>query len=90
MDNQEELKPQNKSSFPDDSDFIKNIDKYVEFLAFCRWYGDLFLDLITPSSGGIKLGLDQRIFLRILTRFPSAYIVFPRGCLTMPLHTFSR
>lgn len=72
-------KPQNFSSFPDDSDFIKNIGNYITFLAWARWFPDLFLDLITPKSGSIKLGLDQRIFLRILVRFPRAYIVFPRG-----------
>lgn len=35
--------------------------------------------MITPKSGSIKLGLDQRVFLRILVRFPRAYCVFPRG-----------
>lgn len=42
-------------------------------------FPDLFLDLITPTSGGIKLGLDQRVFLRCLIRFPNVYAVFPRG-----------
>lgn len=72
-------KRKNYSSFPDDSSFIQNIDKYVEFLAWARWNYDLFLDLITPASGGIKLGLDQRVFLRCLARFPRVYAVFPRG-----------
>lgn len=69
----------NNSSFPNDSAFYQNIHKYVEFLAFVRQYPDLFLDMITPKSGGIKLGLDQRVFLRVIMRFPRAYCVFPRG-----------
>ena len=71
--------PKNYSSFPDDSSFIQNIDKYVEFLSWARWNPDLFLDLITPTSGGIRLGIDQRVFLRCLSRFPRVYAVFPRG-----------
>ena len=75
----ESVEVKNHSSFSEDSSFIQNIAKHVEALAFFRWYADLFLDLITPKSGGIKLGLDQRVFLRVLTRFPRAYCVFPRG-----------
>lgn len=40
---------------------------------------DLFLDLITPETGGIRLDLDQRVFIRVLVRFASVYGVFPRG-----------
>lgn len=40
---------------------------------------DLFWDLITPETGGIRLDLDQRVFLRSLARFTSTYGVFPRG-----------
>lgn len=40
---------------------------------------DLFLDLITPETGGIRLDLDQRVFLRALFRFLRVYGVFPRG-----------
>jgi len=35
--------------------------------------------LITPETGGIRLDLDQRVFLRSITRFISVYGVFPRG-----------
>lgn len=56
-----------------------NLDKWVDFLSWCRWNYDLFLDLITPSSGGIRLDLDQRVFLRSLSRFYRCYGVFPRG-----------
>ena len=40
---------------------------------------DLFLDLITPETGGIRLDLDQRVFLRGLGRFMRLYGTFPRG-----------
>lgn len=40
---------------------------------------DLFLDLITPPEGGIRLDLDQRVFMRAMCRFTSVYGVFPRG-----------
>ena len=36
MSNQEENKPKNKSSFADDSKFMKNIANYVTFLAWAR------------------------------------------------------
>ena len=59
--------------------FGKNLDKWVDFVAWARWNFDLFLDLITPEEGGIRLDLDQRVFLRSLGRFTSLYGVFPRG-----------
>ncbi len=63
----------------DDSVFGKNLYKYVEFTSWTNWYPDLFLSLITPESGGIKLHMDQRIYLRSVLRFCSIYGVFPRG-----------
>ena len=63
----------------DDSIFGKNLYKYVEFCSWCRWYPDLFLDLIHPPSGGIHLNSDQRVYLRCIMRFASLYGVFPRG-----------
>jgi ribonucleoside-diphosphate reductase alpha chain len=59
--------------------FTKNLSKYVDFVSWARWNGDLFLDLITPEMGGIRLDLDQRVFLRSILRFVSVYGVFPRG-----------
>jgi hypothetical protein len=59
--------------------FTKNLHKYIEFVSWGRFYPDLFYDLITPETGGIRLDLDQRIFLRCLARFVSTYGVFPRG-----------
>lgn len=62
-----------------DDNFLKNINKFRDFVSWGRFYPDLFYDLITPESGGIKLDLDQRILLRAITRFVSTYGVFPRG-----------
>lgn len=64
--------------------FNKAIDNYIRFVSWGRWYPDLFLDLITPKegtskAGKIKLGYDQRVFLRCILRFFSIYGVFPRG-----------
>lgn len=59
--------------------FTKNLVKYTNFVSWCRWFADLFLDLITPETGGIRLDLDQRVFLRGVLRFISVYGVFPRG-----------
>jgi len=64
----------------DDGDFIsRNIDKLTELISFWRFYPDLFLDLITPETGGIKLHTDQRVYFRVIARFFSTYGVFPRG-----------
>lgn len=62
-----------------DSVFGKNLYKYIQFCSWCRWYPDLFLDLIKPETGGITLHPDQRIYLRCIMRFVSLYGVFPRG-----------
>jgi len=59
--------------------FINNLDKWVEFISWARWFPDLWYDLITPQTGGIRLDLDQRVFLRSVARFISTYGVFPRG-----------
>ncbi|HEY5588888.1 MAG TPA: hypothetical protein VIK86_08035 [Candidatus Paceibacterota bacterium] len=59
--------------------FDKNLSKWVEFISWARFFPDLFFDLITPETGGIRLDLDQRVFLRSLARFVSTYGVFPRG-----------
>jgi len=59
--------------------FTRNLDKYVDLVSYFRWNIDLWYDMITPEEGGIKLDLDQRVFLRGLARFVSLYGVFPRG-----------
>jgi ribonucleoside-diphosphate reductase alpha chain len=72
----------NNSFSPSDEQlrgFDANFNKWVDFVSFCRFYPDLFFDLITPETGGIRLDLDQRVFLRCLSRFISTYAVFPRG-----------
>ena len=42
----------------DDSVFGKNLYKYVEFCSWCRWYPDLFLDLIKKE---MKLLLEKKV-----------------------------
>lgn len=59
--------------------FEANLHKYVDLISWCRWFPDLWYDLITPETGGIRLDLDQRVFLRSIARFISFYGVFPRG-----------
>lgn len=59
--------------------FTKNLSKYMDFVSWARFYPDLFWDLITPETGGIRLDLDQRVFLRCIARFIANYGVFPRG-----------
>jgi len=59
--------------------FSENIETWVEFVQWARWFPDLFYDLIRPEKGGMSLDLDQRMFLRSMSRFVSTYGVFPRG-----------
>lgn len=59
--------------------FGDNLWKYIEFTSWFNWYPDLFLDLISPEKGGIKLHPDQRVYLRAIMRFVSIYGTFPRG-----------
>lgn len=59
--------------------FKKNQQKWAEVVSYFRWFPDLFWDIITPKTGGIRLDLDQRVFLRAIARFPTGYYVFPRA-----------
>lgn len=59
--------------------FQKNLNKWTTVVSFYRFYPDLWWDLITPETGGIKLDLDQRVFMRAMSRFYSVYGCFPRG-----------
>lgn len=59
--------------------FERNFDKWLEFVQWARWFPDLWYDLIRPEKGGMRLDLDQRVFLRSMSRFISTYGVFPRG-----------
>ncbi|MCY8466882.1 hypothetical protein [Bacillus atrophaeus] len=59
--------------------FERNLDKWIEFVQWARWFPDLWYDLIKPEKGGMRLDLDQRVFLRCMSRFVSTYGVFPRG-----------
>lgn len=57
----------------------RNLEKWIEFVQWARWFPDLWYDLIKPEKGGMRLDLDQRMFLRCMSRFVSTYGVFPRG-----------
>jgi len=57
-------------------EYIKKCD---EFASWWIWYPDLALDLMAPEEGGIKLHLDQRIFMRAGARFFSEHGCFNRG-----------
>jgi len=59
--------------------FAGNLKKWMEVVAYYRFNPDLWYDLITPETGGIKLDLDQRVLLRLMARFPSVYAVYNRG-----------
>ncbi|MCY8837685.1 hypothetical protein [Bacillus atrophaeus] len=59
--------------------FERNLDKWIDFVQWARWFPDLWYDLIKPEKGGMRLDLDQRVFLRCMSRFVSTYGVFPRG-----------
>jgi hypothetical protein len=59
--------------------FSRNLEKWIQFVQWSKWFPDLFYDLITPEKGGMRLDLDQRVFLRSMSRFISTYGVFPRG-----------
>lgn len=59
--------------------FDKNLNKWIIFCQWSKWFPDLFYDLITPEKGGMRLDLDQRVFLRAMCRFLSTYGVMPRG-----------
>ncbi len=62
-----------------DAVFAKNQKKWADLVAYYKFYPDLWYDLITPETGGIRLDLDQRVLLRIMARFPSTYAVYNRG-----------
>lgn len=58
----------------------EHIEKWKDFIAYFRWYPDLYYDLIKPHEGKtIRLGVDQRMMLRCLARFKTTYGVLPRG-----------
>lgn len=66
-------------SLEDNSIFGKSLYNYYSLISWARFYPDLFLDLLKPEDGGIKLHLDQRIFIRSDVRFMSMYGTFSRG-----------
>lgn len=71
----------NKINFNSQRDIFneENIQKCNDFASWAIWYPDLFLDLNKPEDGGLTLHSDERILLRLGTRFASIYGCFPRG-----------
>ena len=59
--------------------FERNLNKWIYFCQWSKFYPDLFFDLVSPEKGKMRLDLDQRVFLRALCRFLSTYGVMPRG-----------
>ena len=67
-----------------------NIDKWVEFCSFMRWYPDIFWDMYKPESGGFNFDLYQRIMIRQLARFPENYFCIPRGGAKTLIHVMEK
>ncbi|AEB77391.1 hypothetical protein ADU80_00180 (plasmid) [Clostridium botulinum] len=59
--------------------FHQNLNKWILFIQWAKWFPDLWYDMLKPEKGGMRLDLDQRVFLRCMSRFISTYGVFPRG-----------
>lgn len=59
--------------------FQKNINKWIKFVQYMKFYPDIFYDLIKSEKGGLRLDMDQRVFLRSLSRFVNTYACYPRG-----------
>lgn len=57
----------------------RNKEKLGDMFSFFTAYPDLFLDLIAPSVGGVKLFFYQRIFLRAAMRYQKVYITACRA-----------
>lgn len=57
----------------------KNIDKLKVLRSWILWYPDLFMDLMSPTIGSIKLGFDQRFAMRCDSRFAEFHNCSPRG-----------
>ena len=74
-----EFAPNVKTNEVHKTAFEKNLDKWIVFCQWAKFYPDLFFDLISPEKGGMRLDLDQRLFLRCMARFLNTYGVMPRG-----------
>lgn len=62
-----------------EDELSKNIDKWIFFIQYYKFYPDLFYDLISPKKSKMRLDMDQRVFIRALARYTSVYACFPRG-----------
>ena len=57
----------------------KNEQQIGDAMSFFTAYPDIFIDLISPESCGIKLFFYQRIFLRAAMRFQTVYVTACRA-----------
>lgn len=67
-----------------------NLDEWVEFCSFIKFYPDIFWDMYKPETGGLNLDLYQRVMLRYLARFPENYFCIPRGGAKTLLHILEK
>lgn len=62
------------------ADFINNnIDKLNALRCWFLWYPDLAFDLLKPATGGMNLCFDQRVSMRMDSRFAAFHNCQPRG-----------
>ena len=67
-----------RKEFPNDK-FIQNLEKWVDFVSYMRFFPDAFYQMMEKEDTQIRLSSDQKMILRICSRFPHSYLVFPRG-----------
>ncbi len=68
----------------------KHIKEFAELCSFLRWTPDIFWDLYKPEFGGLTFDLDQRVMLRLLSRFQEDYFCSPRGSSKTLLHIMNQ
>lgn len=74
-----ELEKERVCSLEDDSEFGKNLWNYYQFISWCKWFPDLFVELFKSKDSNMQLHFDQRVFMRCDLRFMSMYGTFSRG-----------
>lgn len=42
--------------------FHQNLNKWILFIQWAKWFPDLWYDMLKPEKGGMRLDLDQRVF----------------------------
>lgn len=56
-----------------------NYQKWAELISFWKFYPDYFYDMIKEKDGKFKFDVDQRVYMRVLARFPETYVCVTRG-----------